>query len=151
MTLPREHIEGLLLLFAFDDCDSLWWRGEQNVNEAPLQFFVNCNDVFWWGTADVEEVKSAQDIADLAQAKADLPGEDWSTLWVARKRGMRPQGAMYAYFSEKEKELFDACGPEREVGLGNPSENIRMTSHLCDEECGDESHPRDGSRFKVPA
>lgn len=132
MSLPREHIEGLLALFAFDDCDSLWWRGvsDKGVNQSPLAFFVNCNDVFFWGSADVEEIESAQDIADLAQAKRDMEAvedaHDWPTLWVARKRGTRPQGAYYANMSVAEKELFDACGPHRETGLGNPMENIRM-------------------------
>ena len=41
-------------------------------------------------------------------------------LFCARIRKMRPQGACYAYYDKKDWHLFDACGPERECGFGNP-------------------------------
>lgn len=47
-------------------------------------------------------------------------GEIISLLFSARSRGMRPQGAYYKLFPRDTWELFDACGPEREVGVGNP-------------------------------
>jgi len=41
-------------------------------------------------------------------------------LYVARRRGMRPQGAMYKHIEEKNWPLFNLCGPEREAGMFNP-------------------------------
>ncbi|UDL15984.1 hypothetical protein QEH42_gp234 [Microbacterium phage Pumpernickel] len=41
-------------------------------------------------------------------------------LFAAKSRKMRPQGAYYKSIPENIWHLFDACGPEREVGMGNP-------------------------------
>lgn len=42
-------------------------------------------------------------------------------LFAARVRSMRPQGAAYKVRYDKSIwPLFDACGPEREIGMGNP-------------------------------
>lgn len=41
-------------------------------------------------------------------------------LYSCRIEGMRPQGAVYRHNKKELWPLFDACGPEREVGLGNP-------------------------------
>lgn len=41
-------------------------------------------------------------------------------LFAARVRGMRPQGAAYTFYPPETWPLFDACGPEREIGFGNP-------------------------------
>lgn len=112
-------LERLLRIFCWDDTDYLWWRGKDSATEGPLQFFVNCNDVFAWGCADVEQIESDEDLDALDQAKADAPN-DWPFLWVARKRGMRPQGAAYKHFDKESIPLFNACGPWREPGLGNP-------------------------------
>lgn len=43
-----------------------------------------------------------------------------SELFAARVRGMRPQGACYKGYPKDLWPLFDACGPERETGMGNP-------------------------------
>lgn len=44
-----------------------------------------------------------------------------SDLFCARVRGERPQGAAYKVrYPEELWPLFDAAGPEREVGFGNP-------------------------------
>lgn len=44
-----------------------------------------------------------------------------SDLFAARSRKMRPQGAAYKVrYPEELWGLFNAAGPEREVGLGNP-------------------------------
>jgi hypothetical protein len=52
----------------------------------------------------------------MAQDKAVTSG---ITLYACRRKHMRPQGASYP--SDKELwPLFDACGPEREISLGNP-------------------------------
>ena len=41
-------------------------------------------------------------------------------LYCARKRSMRPQGALYSCIPEEHWDLFNKCGPEREVHAGNP-------------------------------
>ena len=99
----------------------LWWRTDAEY--APVTLMVNCNDVFFWGCADCEQL-DPDNIADLERAVADAKEvgdmSNGHLLWVARIRGMRPQGAYYKYFKEGIKPLFNACGPERETGLGNP-------------------------------
>lgn len=91
----------------------------------PAAFFVICNDAFWWGTGDLEEI-TPENIDVLEQAFADCHAAEnvvgtinAAELFAARVRKMRPQGA--AYPSEPELwPLFDACGPERETDMGNP-------------------------------
>ena len=41
-------------------------------------------------------------------------------LYCARKRKMRPQGAMYKTIPKTLWHLFDVCGEEREMNMGNP-------------------------------
>lgn len=41
-------------------------------------------------------------------------------LFAAKVKGMRPQGAAYTYIPTDAWDLFDACGPERQTGMGNP-------------------------------
>lgn len=101
---------------------------------------LQCSDTFFWGSADAEEVTAEtlpvleQVVADLAplRAAANAAGEAKrarffeyavSDLYASRIRGMRPQGAVYTrrYSSIPEVwPMFDAAGPEREVGFGNP-------------------------------
>ncbi len=112
----------LRLLGKEEICDLVFWIVDEEDN---LQFFLGCNDVFGWASADAEEITS-ENLPQLRQAIIDIKAIDehapiWDAcqLFVARIRGMRPQGAAYP----KEKELwplFDACGPEREVGFRNP-------------------------------
>lgn len=101
----------------------LWQtRGEY----APITFFIDCSDIFWWGTADFERL-TPQDLDNFKQAIRDVrevTGGDNSygpDLYCARRRGERPQGAAYP----KDKRLwplFDACGPKKNIQLGNPYE-----------------------------
>lgn len=80
--------------------------------EDNITPYVNCNDLFWWGCADDEEVK-VEDIPLLLQSLEDSP-KNGALLYCARKRGMRPQTPYYKYF-EGEEHLFDACGESREL------------------------------------
>ncbi|MGW2721390.1 hypothetical protein [Streptomyces sp. NPDC001492] len=114
-------------LFSLSHADtydaSLFWR----VDEGQLRLYANVNDVFAWGGADVEPITS-DTLPALEQAYADLKavgGEDYAAeLYAARQRQTRPQGAAYPTKTHdawrKICALFDACGPERAVGLGNP-------------------------------
>lgn len=96
-------------------CEDLWWKEEAN---GLLRLYIRCNDVFWWGCADAEEVVPANiEALEQAYTDADLDG---AILFVARVRGMRPQGAFYHLISPENLHFFNAAGPEREIDLGNP-------------------------------
>jgi hypothetical protein len=98
----------------------IWWTREPY---APITFLVLCNDVFDWGTADCEPL-TPDNIYEFEQAIADVRAATQndtyaSMLFCARRRKQRPQGACYP--SDRGLwPLLDACGPERETGLGNP-------------------------------
>lgn len=105
-------------------CDEVWWR--TNDEYAPVTMLVNCNDLFFWASADCEPV-TAENIDLLEQTVAEVMAIDKTKihlaplLWVARVREMRPQGAYYKYFPETLVPLFNAAGPERAIGLLNPT------------------------------
>ena len=92
---------------------------EDKEGEITIYMDVNCNDLFFWGCSDSEEVLPSE-IPDLLKCLEEAPNGNGELLWVARKRGMRPQGAFYKLFDDKIKPLFDACGPKRKVEFGNP-------------------------------
>lgn len=124
--LHDEHRRGLFitrvlsLAAAHDVNDWLIW------NEA-LEILVNCRDLFLWGTADSEEL-TEETLPEFEQALTDAAetyrGPD---LYCARRRKMRPQGACYKNIPKNLWPLFDACGPVRDVGIGNPLPPISNT------------------------
>ncbi|MFC9821414.1 hypothetical protein ACFWG6_31040 [Streptomyces erythrochromogenes] len=115
----HEFLVEVLTIFAkADSHDYLYWVPGPD----GLKLWANVNDVFFWGCADLEEITPDR-LPVLQQAAADLLAAKeygWiAELYAARIRGERPQGAAYP----KElalQELFNACGPERLLGLGNP-------------------------------
>ena len=111
----------VLRVFAFDNTEQVWWRTDGEY--APVTFFVKCNDLFWWGCSDCEQI-TEQNIDLLERTAQDL-GEDDAAIYLgelfaARSRGMRPQGACYKNWPERIQVLFNACGPEREINIANP-------------------------------
>lgn len=103
-----------------DNTDDLHWN-------TDLEFYIICNDVFFWGCADaegltpetVEEWERAMEDADRVGGFAY-----GGILYCARMRKMRPQGAYYDHIIVRELwPLFDACGERRAVGMGNPKEH----------------------------
>lgn len=106
--------------------DSFWWRTDGDY--APVTIFAPCNDFFHWGCADLERV-TPDNIGMLEKACEDCRAADdccshyGELLFCARLRGMRPQGAYYKHLPKELHHLFDACGPLREVGLGNPKKH----------------------------
>lgn len=98
--------------------DLLW-----HIRDGRVHFSANVSDVFAWGGGDAEEI-TADTLPVLEQAFADLEPVDGdgylAELYAARIRHMRPQSAAYPDFSSAVQELFNACGPERSLGLGNP-------------------------------
>lgn len=101
----------LMAKYELFDSDIIW--------DINFKFLVICNDLFWWGTADAEELNIST-IKQLEQALKDAGGIDGCDLYCCRMRKMRPQGACYKYIEEKNWSLFNKCGPERETGFGNP-------------------------------
>jgi hypothetical protein len=130
----------------YDMYGELFWRCDGEY--APVRFFLICNDLFAWACADLEELTTGnlvaldrawQDLHDADITELDIhynSDEDITEsrrrtrlfrancfacdLFCARMRKMRPQGACYKRYSKDLWPLFDACGPERETGIGNP-------------------------------
>ncbi len=125
ITTYEDTLRLLHVIAEHDVTDNLWWRTDDRY--APATFFINCNDLFAWACSDCEEVTAA-DIDDLDQAYKDADAAEkifhGGLLWVCRKRKMRPQGAFYKYFNEKESALFDACGEPRKTDFANPVERV---------------------------
>ncbi len=90
--------------------------------DADLNFAIKCDDLFSWGSADVEEVTLANiGLLEATVFSLDDDAECFAgALFCCISRGMRPQGAMYKHLPEHLWILFDACGPLRPTGLGNP-------------------------------
>lgn len=97
-----------------DATDEMFWRKQ---SDGTFRFLIICNDLFWWGTSDCEEVTAA-DLETLDQAYKDAAEADQSwyggRLYAARKRQMRPQAAYFQYFDDTIAELFKAAGPHRD-------------------------------------
>ncbi len=104
-----------------DLCGEIRWT----VRENRVQFWVNCGDVFEWGTADCEEITPAN-LSLLEQSVADArlacrSGTIWAdSLFCARVRQQRPQDACYKSYPKELWPLFDACGPQRQHDFLNP-------------------------------
>lgn len=112
----------VLRVFAFEYCSDVFWREDDGV----LSMHVQCSDVFFWGSSDSEEITGENvDLLEETFAECEVvfgryQADEAGVLFVARVRGERPQGAYYANLGDAWTVLFDACGPEREVGFGNP-------------------------------
>ncbi len=92
--------------------DYLFWR----VDGSEVRFYAMCNDVFWWATADAEDIL-ADDIPLLYECLEAVKAIDKPYLlpeyFASRKRGMRPQIPWFKGLEPEVAELFNACGPER--------------------------------------
>lgn len=120
---PDDAIKTLALIADHDLECMIGWRCDGEY--APITIWIQCSDTFGWGCADAEDL-TLENLPILEQSIRDCEAVDpvlgrmiACDLFVARVRGIRPQGAAYP----KNKELwplFDACGPERPVDFGNP-------------------------------
>jgi hypothetical protein len=106
--------EAAAVLSAFeraDDYESLMWRVDMDAG-PDVKLLALCSDVFFWATADAEEITAA-DLTLLEACLADLAktGETYylAELFAARKRKLRPQKPIYERMSEATAMLFDAC------------------------------------------
>jgi len=124
----------LVFLCHHDAAADLFWAASGGPG-GKLVPYVNANDLLAWGCADATEItpenfeQLKQAFTDCAQAAAAAGLDEHlaivmsgAALFSCRVANMRPQGAAYPdkeYFTAL-RPLFDACGPERPVGLGNP-------------------------------
>lgn len=109
-TDEKDVLAILALISKHDEHGALWWRCDGEY--APVTFFVNCNDLWFWACADLEELRLG-DLPALEQATQDAGPIYGTALWACRKRAMRPQQPFYERLSAEEASLFDACGPVR--------------------------------------
>lgn len=136
MMTENEQLEELKALTEWvyeTDAEFYWIKCDDEICR-PV---INVNDVFSWACAEGEIVHS-KDLPDIRKAIGDVTtamGSDvlatiyGPMLWAARKNKIRPQGAAYPkadcvgdarYDWEALRVLFDECGPERKLGIGNP-------------------------------
>lgn len=124
MTDPDFIVAVLKIMADADDHRSLSWDVDK---EGDVSFHIDCSDVFYWGCGDAEEV-TPDNVEILRQSYADIyaiaPLENHYTasLFAARIRKLRPQGAAYPEIPRLWP-LFDACGPERRIDMVNPKEH----------------------------
>lgn len=95
----------------YAEIEFLYWEGK-------TALFVNCNDLFFCGCDDAEEV--TKDNIDILKECLEISLDYGSDLFCCRIRGMRPQGCLYSGIPEELHHHFDMCGPERIVDMDNP-------------------------------
>lgn len=120
-TLPPHAAELLGLTASNEAWESIMWMAR---TDGTIHFGAPCSDVFWWATADWEEI-GEEDMPLFRQCMADLDATDEhymvEILYAARKRGMRPMSLWLGIRGDRawqhSRELFDmflAAGPERD-------------------------------------
>jgi len=116
-----DEIHTLVKTLAGLDIDDLWWHTDGD----EVKVCVNCNDIFAWGCSDAEDV-DVRDIELLKEVHDTLEAIEtglsayWMYLYCSKKRKIRPQGAVYKSIPKEMWSLINACGPEREIDIGNP-------------------------------
>jgi len=118
----NDFVWEVLRFTAKEDIDVFWRTEGEN---APITFFVNTNDILYWGCVDAEELtpeslpvlkQAIEDLEKIEEHAGRIYGEE---LFCCRMAKTRPQGACYPK-DEKFWAIFDECGEEREEGFGNP-------------------------------
>ena len=111
----KEFIYDLLRVIAdYDISDQGFFRYENGVPE----YYINCNDLHWWGVSDCVQVTS-QNINILKEC-LDINEIEGCLLFCCREYELRPQGAYYKHLYEHLWIYFDTCGEYRRVGFFNP-------------------------------
>lgn len=118
--MTNENLKRLLKIAAkYEFTDLMYWN-------PSLDFYINCNDMFAWGCADLESISSDSDLdlledscKDAHELNADFAYQG-AYLYICRRRKMRPQGAFYKHIEAEFHPLIDACGPFRPSQFGNP-------------------------------
>ena len=121
---PYEAAEILALFAEAHDFDcGVMWRVDMSPGaDRETRLFAECNDLFFWGAADAEEI-AVDDVPLLRQALADLrplrAQYEMGHLFAARKRGMRPQRPCYKDMDAAVAALYDACCTEEERAVAD--------------------------------
>lgn len=110
----QDYILRVLKVFEeYDERQYLDWRTDGEF--APVTFFVICNDLFCWGSADAQEI-TPDNIDLLEQAYKDasastcIYGESYGgDLFAARCRKMLPQQAYMDILPADLVPLFEEC------------------------------------------
>ena len=115
---PEEALKILDVVAQNDLHDCIFWRCDGKY--APITIWINCNDLFCWATADLEEI-TVERLPEFERAIADCEVIDpvlgalrGCDLFCCRMRGMRPQRPAYPTDKPEWKAIFDSCGPERD-------------------------------------
>ena len=87
------------------------WAGHGNL-EGRLTVSVDCNDLFYWATADLEPIETDADV-ELLEECLELDDSYGPTIYACRKRKMRPQNCVLDKMPEEVKPHFESCGPPR--------------------------------------
>ena len=118
------------LTFTILDDDG-YWAGEGNQN-GQLSIGVNCNDLFWWATADLEPIETAEDVASLEECLAidDVYGP---TIYACRRRKMRPQNCVLRDMPAEIVPHLESCGPAR--ALADDVYDLSPSDLLTERDC----------------
>src|SRR5688572_8783451 len=64
------------------------------------KIYAVVSDVFYWGTADLEQVKTSQDLRNLFEEH--IADEMWGTVkWAMKQRAQRPQERLMERMKEE--------------------------------------------------
>lgn len=116
---PYEAAEVFALFAEAEDFEGgLFWRVDMTPGgDRDIRLHAECNDLFFWATADLEEITVA-DIPLLRRTLDDLKPldarEELGHLFAARKRGLRPQKPCYKGLAPEVAALYDACCTEED-------------------------------------
>jgi len=110
------------------------------------KYFVDCSDSFYWACADAEEL-NPEDGEAIRKAHGESKFNG-SLLWIARKREIRPQNALYGYIEDEDWPLFDACGPEREANLGCHGSTAGRKEYRANREAADKKKREESENLR---
>lgn len=91
--------------------DAGYWAGYGNT-EGRITVAVNCNDLFYWATADLEPIETDDDLKLLEEC-LKLDDSYGLEIYACRKRKMRPQTCVLEDMTGETRRHFEACGPPR--------------------------------------
>ena len=135
--IDLNHLVGVINRYWLD-----WYDFEMHTYQGKIYVYVDDSDLFAWGySGSVPMVPS--DFKELVKCCEDLKaiGDHLYVqmfavkLFCCRKMKSRPQGAQYNAKHKDMWHLYDECGPEKEVGIGNPCKPGEY-----------EHHPKSGAR-----
>lgn len=98
-----------------------YFAGQEGI--GPIKVSINCNDLFYWGCSDGEEVtpenfnlleEAYEQLKPLYEVPSFVCSITLGLLFCCKARQMRPQTPYYYHIDRKYWDLFNACGKVRE-------------------------------------